>query len=261
MRNATWRSLAVAPTTPAPEIALFPQAIVTPSIAGTRLVCALPAIVPERRRRHGVTARIGGVSSCTFVSGSSGAMDGFVGALTAAQRDRLFQRGTRRRYRRGSTLFLEGDRSDHVVMVLEGRVRVSVASADGRDLVVAVRGPGDVIGEFAAIDPTEPRSASAHAMEPVLVHVLSAADFEAFLEQTPRAAVALLRTLIRRLRDASRSQMEYGSFDTVARVARRLEELVADHGEATDDGVRIALPLTQEELAGWVGASRESVAR
>ncbi|MCU1430746.1 MAG: cyclic nucleotide-binding protein, partial [Actinomycetia bacterium] len=42
---------------------------------------------------------------------------------------------------------------------------------------------------------------------------------------------------------------------------RRLEELVADHGEATDDGVRIALPLTQEELAGWVGASRESVAR
>ncbi len=186
---------------------------------------------------------------------------GFLGSLTASQQAALFALGTRRRYRKGSTLFLEGDRSDHVVVVLEGRVRVSLAAADGRDLLVAVRGPGDVIGELAAIDRSEPRSASASAMEPVLVHVLSATEFETFLERTPRAAVALLRTLTRRLRVASRTQMEFGSFDTVARVARRLDELLAEHGEEVAGGVRIALPLTQEELAGWVGASRESVAR
>jgi CRP-like cAMP-binding protein len=127
--------------------------------------------------------------------------------------------------------------------------------------VVAVRGPGDVIGELAAIDHSEPRSASAYAMEPVVVHVVSAGEFEAFLEKTPGAALVLLRTLTHRLRDASRTQMEFGSFDTVARVARRLDELIATHGEETSEGIRIALPLTQEELAGWVGASRESVAR
>jgi CRP-like cAMP-binding protein len=138
---------------------------------------------------------------------------------------------------------------------------VSVASSDGRDHLVTVRGPGDLLGEFAALERDQPRSASAYAIEPVVVQVVSAEEFEGFLERSPRAAVVLLRTLIRRLRDASRTQMEFGSYDTVARVARRLDELMAEHGEVTADGVRIDLPLTQEELAGWVGASRESVAR
>jgi CRP-like cAMP-binding protein len=188
-------------------------------------------------------------------------MGGFVDQLARADRDALLAAGARRRYRRNAPLFLEGERSDHVVVVLEGRVRVSLASADGRDLVIAVRGPGDLLGELAAIDQDQPRSASAYAMEPLVVQIMSAAEFEAFLEHSPRAALALLRTLTRRLRDASRTQMEFGAFDTVARVARRLDELATDHGEPVANGVRIALPLTQEELAGWVGASRESVAR
>jgi CRP-like cAMP-binding protein len=181
--------------------------------------------------------------------------------LPPADREVLLASGTRKPYRRGAPLFLEGDRTDHVVVVLEGRVRVSVAAADGRDLVVAVRGPGDLIGELAAIDRDQPRSASAFALEPMTVLVVAADDFEAFLQQSPTASLAVLRTLTRRLRLASRIQMEFGSFDTVARVARRLDELAGEHGEETPEGVRIALPLTQEELAGWVGASRESVAR
>jgi CRP-like cAMP-binding protein len=186
---------------------------------------------------------------------------GFLARLAPAEREALLTLGTRRSYRRGAPLFLEGDRSDHVVVVLEGRVRVSLAAADGRDLVVAVRGPGELLGELAAIDRGEPRNASAYAVDPLMVQVVSADEFEAFLERTPRAAIALLRTFTSRLRDASRTQMEFGSFDTVARVARRLDELAASHGEPADDGVHIGLPLTQAELAGWIGASRESVAR
>jgi CRP-like cAMP-binding protein len=197
-----------------------------------------------------------------FVPGTpSDQSGGFVGQLSSADRERLLVTGTRRRYRRGAALFLEGDHSDHVLVVLEGRARVSIAAGDGRDLVVAVRGPGELLGEFAAIDRDEPRSASAYAVDPLVARVLSADEFEAFLERAPRAAVALLRTLTRRLRDASRTQMEFGAYDTIARVARRLDELAREHGEPGPDGVRIGLPLTQEELAGWVGASRESVAR
>ncbi len=194
-------------------------------------------------------------------SGPAAPPGGFVGRLPRPDRERLLAAGTRRRDRRGAPLFFEGDRSDYVVVVLEGRVRVSIAGADGREVVVAVRGPGDLLGEFAAIERDMPRSASAYAMEPLVAHVVTADDFATFLERSPRAAVALLRTLVRRLRETSRAQMEFGSYDTIGRVARRLEELVAEHGEPTTDGVRIALPLTQEELAGWVGASRESVAR
>jgi CRP-like cAMP-binding protein len=185
----------------------------------------------------------------------------FLDRLDPVDRERLLATGVRRRYRKGAPVFLEGDRSDHVLVIVEGRVRVSVAAADGRDLVIAVRGPGELLGELAAIDRDEPRSASAFALEALVVQVVPAVDFEAFLESSPRAAIALLRTLTRRLRETSRTQMEFGSYDTVARVARRLDELATTHGEPGDDGIVIGLPLTQEELAGWIGASRESVAR
>jgi CRP-like cAMP-binding protein len=226
------------------------------SVAG-----ALLPMVVGRGSGGDVRRHTAGVPSCTFVPGTSEPTGGFIDHLPRADRERLLASGTRRRYRRGTALFFEGDRSDYVVVVLEGRVRVSIAGGDGRDLVIAVRGPGDLLGEFAAIERGMARSASAHAIEPLVVQIITADEFETFLEKAPHAAVALLRTLTRRLRESSRAQMEFGSYDTIARVARRLDELVAEHGEQTSEGVRIALPLTQEELAGWVGASRESVAR
>jgi CRP-like cAMP-binding protein len=237
--------------------------IVTSPTGGAVGGAAPPIVLAPPTAGH-VSRHTVGVQSCTFVpaiSAPTGGLSGFIGHLPRADRERLLALGTRRRYRRGTPLFFEGDRSDYVLVVLEGRVRVSIAGADGRDLVIAVRGPGDLLGEFAAIERGMPRSASAHAIEPLLVQVVTAEEFEAFLEKSPRAAVTLLRTLTRRLRETSRAQMEFGSYDTIGRVARRLDELVAEHGEQTSEGVRIALPLTQEELAGWVGASRESVAR
>jgi len=64
-----------------------------------------------------------------------------------------------------------------------------------------------------------------------------------------------------RLRDADRKRIEFGAYDTLGRLATRLLELVERFGEPTERGVRIALPLTQDELAGWIGSSREAVAR
>src|SRR4051794_35928401 len=168
--------------------------------------------------------------------------------------------GRPRRFRTGATLFHEGDHSDWIGHVIKGRVKISCYGADGRERLVAVIGPGELLGELSAID-GEPRSATATALEPLEVHVLTSDEFVALLEQDPSATLGILRSVIGRLRDSDKRRMEFGALDTVGRVARLLVELAGRYGEETDGAISIRLPLSQEELAGWAGASREAVVK
>ncbi len=185
---------------------------------------------------------------------------GFLGALDARQSEALRAIGTRRRFRKGQALFHEGGSSDRVVVLLSGRVKVSTLTEDGKEVVLAFRGPGDLLGELAAID-GEPRSATVEAIEPAEAIAIAAGGFRSFLIAHPEVSVLLLQMLSRRLRDADRVRVEYGAHDTVGRVAARLVDLVDRYGEPAEDGFRIGLPLSQEELAGWTGASREAVSK
>src|SRR2546430_4585339 len=126
---------------------------------------------------------------------------GFLAALDESERADLLERGGRRRYRRGATVFHEGGGSDEIVVVLSGRVKVSTVTADGKEVVLAFRGPGDLLGELSAID-GEARSATVGALEPVEAAVVTANEFRAFLSAHPRVAILLLEMLARRLRDA-----------------------------------------------------------
>ena len=185
---------------------------------------------------------------------------GFLAALHESERADLLERGRRRRYRRGTVVFHEGGGSDEVVVVLSGRVKVSTVTPDGKEVVLAFRGPGDLLGELSAID-GQARSATVGALEPVEAAVVVAGEFRAFLSAHPRVAILLLEMLARRLRDADRKRVEFGAHDTLGRVAARLVELAERYGEPVADGVRITLPLSQEELAGWTGSSREAVGK
>jgi CRP-like cAMP-binding protein len=185
---------------------------------------------------------------------------GFLAALDDRERSDLLKRGGRRRYRRGAVVFHEGGGSDEIVVVLAGRVKVSTVTADGKEVVLAFRGPGDLLGELSAID-GEARSATVGALEAVEAAVVAANDFRAFLSAHPRVAILLLEMLARRLRDADRKRVEFGAHDTLGRVAARLVELAERYGEPVAGGVRITLPLSQEELAGWTGSSRVAVGK
>jgi CRP/FNR family cyclic AMP-dependent transcriptional regulator len=185
---------------------------------------------------------------------------GFVAVLEPGDLEALTAWGHARRFRRGAMLFHEGEGAEHVLIVRAGRVKVSSFTADGREVVLAVRGPGELLGELSAID-GEPRSASASALEQVDVLSVPAEDFRAFLEMRPRVTVSLMQMLSRKLRDADRKRIEFGAHDTVGRVCRRLVELAERFGEESARGLRIALPLSQQELAGWTGASREAVSK
>ena len=184
----------------------------------------------------------------------------FLDGLNDAERSALLAGGRRRKYSRGTALFHASDDSDWVALLLSGRAKVSYFTDGGSEVVLAMREPGDLLGELSALDGS-PRSATVTAIEPVEALVLTAEAFRMFLESYPRLALELISSLVARLRDADVKRVEFGAQDSVGRVARRLVELADRFGRATTDGVEIELPITQHELAGWTGSSRESVAK
>jgi CRP/FNR family transcriptional regulator, cyclic AMP receptor protein len=184
----------------------------------------------------------------------------FMARLGQADRVALTRRGRRRQYPPGASLFLEGETCSTVIVVVSGRVKVFSLTEHGDEILLAVRGPGALLGEFSAVDGA-PRSASVAALEPVMALVVPIAAFIEFLREHGDAAIALLQLVTAKVRDADRKRVEAAAYDIPARVARRLVELADRFGEPDGEGVRIAVALTQDELAGWVGASREAVAK
>ncbi len=157
---------------------------------------------------------------------------------------------------------MQGDHSDAVLILLEGRVKVAVDTEDGREIVLSVLGPGDLIGEFEAIDNDGgPRTAGNAALEPVECVAIPGSAFRGFLASHPAAFVALLQIVMQRLRAADRRRIDSGSLDTGHRLARYLLELVDQAGSPARSGISIDIPLTQQEVASLIAASRDSVVR
>jgi CRP/FNR family cyclic AMP-dependent transcriptional regulator len=166
----------------------------------------------------------------------------------------------RRSVPRSESLLRAGSAGDEIVLVLKGRVKVVAYGADHRDVVLAIRGPGELIGEMAALG-GQRRTATAVAVDDVEAGYLHADELRLFLSEHPGAALVLIRMLVRRLTEATRDLVDLATQDSVGRVAKRLLELAADHGKPVEGGTRIELSLTQDELASWTGATRETVSR
>jgi CRP-like cAMP-binding protein len=184
----------------------------------------------------------------------------FMDVLPSADAAALREQGRRRTFPKGTTIFNEGESSDRVVIVLEGRVKISYFTEDGKEVVLAVRGAGEILGDMSAID-GRPRSATGTTLEQTECIVLTVDDFKDFLSSKPGAGFAYIELLVDRLRDSDLKRIEFSAYDSAGRLARRLLELAERFGERTDSGTRINLPLSQEELAGWTGSSREAVAK
>jgi CRP-like cAMP-binding protein len=172
----------------------------------------------------------------------------------------LREQGSRRHYRRGEVLFSEGDVGQRVFVLERGWVLIRSADADGREVVLGLRGPGEVLGELSALD-GRPRSATAVAADDIEVVITPAHVLQTALARDHEATRELLMTVVDRLREADSRRLEYTTMDTLARVATRLLELTDRFGERLPEGVRVELPLVQEDLARWCGASRESTVK
>jgi len=165
---------------------------------------------------------------------------------------------TRRSLVRGHVVFHEGDTGDRLFVVVDGKVKISRAAADGRENLLAVLGPGEMFGELSLFDPG-PRTATASAITETTLASLDHDDLRPVLLERPQVAVHLLRALAQRLRRTNEAMADLVFSDVPGRVAKALLDLSEKFGENENDGVRVQHDLTQEELAQFVGASRETV--
>lgn len=183
---------------------------------------------------------------------------GPLSSLDADGRAALAARGRQRTFARNQSLVVQGAQDHHVHILLAGHTKVTRVTSDGHELLLGFRGPGEVVGELAAID-GRPRSASVVALERVAALELARNRFIGFLTARPRLHLALTRSLVARLRDSDHRSVDLATRPVATRLGRRLLRLVADHGRRTSDGIAIDLGLTHAELAASIGASREAV--
>ncbi|MFE3636105.1 Crp/Fnr family transcriptional regulator [Streptomyces sp. NPDC059168] len=164
-------------------------------------------------------------------------------------------------YRRDDVIFREGEPSTYLLLLKQGLVKVTAASETGQVTLLAIRGPGDVIGELSAADGHPQRSATVVAAADVQACLISHQDFIRLTQQRPEIMVAMLHVLSDKLRQASRARVEVHTYTVRMRLAHVLVELAQAYGQEGVDGTRIDLSLTQPELAALVSASPASIAR
>lgn len=174
----------------------------------------------------------------------------------------LANRMRRRRLPDGSPIVFRGDPSGALYIILSGRVKVHTATLGGDEVILDVKGAGDFFGEMSLLDGL-PRSADVSTLEPTELALLDGAALRETIEAQPSVAWAMLRFLSRRLREQNEEVEMLMTRDVAGRVATRLLKLAETQGEPLPDGkgVRIAVSLTQSDIAALVGATRERVSR
>ena len=183
----------------------------------------------------------------------TGPAQGFWPLLSDDERTVLAGLGRTNVYPPGAVMFVEGDPSTHVFVLVDGWVKIVGVTSDGHELTLALRGRGDTVGEVAG-ETTGYRSATVQAVGTVRALIVPYERFSSFLDSHDGADRAYRRMVTRRWNDAE-SMLRARS---VTSGAQRLATLLL---ELADSELQTAVTLTQEELASLTGASRATVTR
>ena len=163
---------------------------------------------------------------------------------------------TRRSASRNTTIMSSGDATDSLYIVLSGRLKVMMSDSEGKEVILAILGPGEFFGEMGLID-DEPRSASVVTIEPCELLSIAKRDFKRVLTENSDMSMAVMRGLVRRLREADRKIGSLALLDVYGRVAR----LLLDMAENVNGEKIVTKRLPKQDIAKMIGASREMVSR
>ncbi len=159
---------------------------------------------------------------------------------------------------KGQVLFKEGQEGDRLYVVVHGKIKLGTTSADGRENLLSILGPGEMFGELSLFDP-EPRTSTATAVTDARLVSLAHDAVMGLVTSSPQTSLELLRRLAQRLRKSNEVLADLVFADVPGRVAKAIMDLGERFGVQKEDGLHVNHDLTQEELAQLVGASRETV--
>jgi CRP-like cAMP-binding protein len=177
--------------------------------------------------------------------------------MTEAEMRRLAERTQMRTYARGRVIAQPDDPPETIYLIKEGRVKLCRYSASGREQILALLERGDIFGERALVGARE--ALHCEAFEDTLICVLRRQDLEDLVQSKPGLALRVMKVLSERLRQAEEAVENLAFRDVPGRLATTLVRLAEAYGEPHGGGRRLALRLTHQDLAGMIGASRETV--
>lgn len=184
----------------------------------------------------------------------------YLETVSAAGRAALLELGVPKAFRRGEALVREHERSDHVILLLQGLVKATVTLENGRVALLNVKVGGDLVGEMAFLT-GKPRSATVTACLDTSTRVITAGQFTDYLTQFPAAHFDLDRMILRTLAWGEQRRIDFNGYSASVRLARVLVYLTDSYGHPDADGVALKLNLTQGEIGSLVGVEEDTARR
>ncbi len=178
--------------------------------------------------------------------------------LPPGDRDAIEGIALERRYPDDALVFFESEASDYSLIVTSGLLKLTRTSQAGREALIELRGPGELIGEVAVINGS-PRTASAVTLSEVRALALPGDRFREILRQRPGLCYAVLANVAGKLGQTADRRLEAVAGDALARLCGRLLELADRSNHQAGGSFTLELPVTQQELADWLGLSRDAV--
>lgn len=180
--------------------------------------------------------------------------------LTAEELSAVAQFAQVHKLPRDTVVFDTGDAADAVYVVASGKVNIVITSSEGKELILAVLGAGQVFGEMGLLD-SSPRSAAVTTATAVEFLVINRDEFHRMLDTQPQISRKLLTMLAQRLRRANAKMESLAYMDVAGRLARYFLDLARDHGQALGNGWLVVRRPTHSDIAHSIGTSRETVSR
>ncbi|MBP2654085.1 MAG: transcriptional regulator, Crp/Fnr family [Firmicutes bacterium] len=165
-----------------------------------------------------------------------------------------------RKYKKNDTVFCEGEPGAGFHYVKSGKVKIVKLSADGREHIINILGPGEVFAEVLLFNQgTYP--ATAVAIEKACIGIIKNSELERVIISHPQLALNIIRVLSRKLQYVQVKVKSLAFSDSYAKIAQTLESLAQRYGQATDRGLEVAVDITRQEVANMAGTTRETVSR
>ncbi|WP_416826724.1 Crp/Fnr family transcriptional regulator [Ectobacillus polymachus] len=166
-----------------------------------------------------------------------------------------------KRYQKGQVLIREGEISSTLYIVSKGQIKLSKMLAQGKEQILRILTTGDFFGEFHLFNSDEVMNFSAHAMKESDICIITKQDMDCIIEANPEITVKLLQAITKRLAHTEKLVEQLATKDPEIRIAQMIIEFCEKYGETDKEGIHIHLPLTREEMANYVGVTRETMSR
>lgn len=183
------------------------------------------------------------------------------GALSEEEILKVAKMAKHTRFKKGQLLLHEGEKSDRLFIVNKGQVKVSKFTIDGKEQILYILTSGEFFGELHLFNNEEVNNFSVYAISDTEICVITKDDIDIIMEANPEISIKLLKALTKRLAHTETLVQNLATKDPEVRLAHMILEFCQKFGTKKSDGILIELPITREEVASYVGVTRETISR